>query len=106
VSAVASFPAAPFRSHLRHRIGVFAYDSLFHRTEHQMPRGKIERPVKIVSIKNWAGNRLDKTHMSLLLPDHDRRFQMYMDDDQQFFVTWLEKKMFDIGEKYVCMDSQ
>jgi hypothetical protein len=44
--------------------------------------------------------------MSLLLPDHDRRFQMYMDDDQQFFVTWLEKEVFDIAEKYVCIDSQ
>jgi hypothetical protein len=41
--------------------------------------------------------------MSFLLANHDGRLQVYMDDDQQFLVTWLEEQMFNITEKYVCI---
>ena len=53
-------------------------------------------------IKHQFQQEAGATHMSLLLSNHDRCLQMYVDDHQQFLVTWLEEEMFDITKKYIC----
>jgi len=40
------------------------------------------------------------THSGLLLPaQHDGSFEMNVNDDRQFVVTWLEEEMLDIAEQ-------
>jgi hypothetical protein len=41
-------------------------------------------------------------HGCLLLAQHDRLFEVDMDEDKQFLLTWLEEKVFDVAEKEVC----
>jgi hypothetical protein len=37
--------------------------------------------------------------MSFPLPDHDWCFQVYVNNNKQFMVTWLEEQMFDVAER-------
>lgn len=40
--------------------------------------------------------------MSFPLANHDGRFEVYVNDDQQLMVAWLEEQMFDVAEHNVC----
>ena len=43
----------------------------------------------------------DETNVGFLLANHDRSFEMNVNDDEQFMIAWLEEQMFDVAEKYV-----
>ena len=44
--------------------------------------------------------------MGFLLANHDRGFEMNVDDDEQFMIAWLEEQMFDVAEKDVFRNVQ
>jgi hypothetical protein len=40
--------------------------------------------------------------MSFPLANHDGCFEVYVNNDEQFMVAWLEEQMFDVAEHNVC----
>lgn len=104
-SVVVSFLAVPFQFRPHPHIDVFSSDSLSRRIEHQWLRGKIERPSEIPPKSVSLHNEATSTYEGLFLPDDDRCFEVKVDNYEQFVITRLKEKMFDVAKQDVCVRS-